>query len=179
MSEIIMYDSDEAAHQQTVTGWVSKRGFFYGDDERAARWDGCTHLICECGRVMEKSWTKCITCRRQKAVDEYNKKEKKQWNGTDMLYSETLDKFFLDEEEVSEYVEEIADAPVEDFRFIICEPVFAHEIEPADYYGLDWDDECDVPQELKDAFDELNDKIRECKTPLYWKPGKYAAIMVK
>lgn len=175
MSEIVMYDSDEAAHQATVTGWVSRRGFFYGKDEHMARWDGCTHLICECGRVMEKSWTKCITCRNKGDIERYNKKEKKEWNGTDMLYSETIDKFFDDEEELTEYAELVAEAPIEDFRLVICEPVFAHEINPDEYYGLE--EEGELPIEIKDAFDELNDQIRECKEPLYWKPGKYAAII--
>lgn len=47
---MIMRESAEAASFQTVTGWVSSNGHFYGNDERTARYDGCTHQLCEsCG----------------------------------------------------------------------------------------------------------------------------------
>ena len=41
--QIIMEDSPEAASIQTVTGWVSRTGRFWGNDERMARFDGSTH----------------------------------------------------------------------------------------------------------------------------------------
>ncbi|WP_322847378.1 hypothetical protein [Pseudomonas sp. B33.4] len=44
---IIMYDAPEAASLQTVTGWVSSGGRFFGDDENLARHCGATHRRCE------------------------------------------------------------------------------------------------------------------------------------
>lgn len=45
----ILYDSPEAASVQTVTGWVSSRGMFCGNDEHMARHHGSTHRVCEKG----------------------------------------------------------------------------------------------------------------------------------
>jgi len=42
---VVMEDSAEAASVQTVTGWVSRLGHFFGANEgaeRTARYDGCT-----------------------------------------------------------------------------------------------------------------------------------------
>jgi len=58
----VLYASDEAAQLVTVTGWRSRTGRFYGSDEHLARWDGCTHQICECGAEMPRGFTKCNTC---------------------------------------------------------------------------------------------------------------------
>ena len=38
--KIVTYDSAEAASIQTVTGWVSRSGRFWGNDEHMARYDG-------------------------------------------------------------------------------------------------------------------------------------------
>lgn len=58
MSEtMILPSSDEAAQQVTVTGWRSREGLFYGNDERIARWAGATHVECsECGKPTPKPW---------------------------------------------------------------------------------------------------------------------------
>ena len=47
----ILFTSDEAAkYTDGISGWVSRDGFFWGKDERAARYHGCTHVLCEdCG----------------------------------------------------------------------------------------------------------------------------------
>ncbi|MEQ1969482.1 ead/Ea22-like family protein, partial [Xenorhabdus nematophila] len=45
--KIVMYDSPEAAQIKIVTGWVSRDGRFWGDDERMARYCGATHRQCE------------------------------------------------------------------------------------------------------------------------------------
>lgn len=37
--KIIPYDSAEAASIQNVTGWVSRSGRFWGNDEQMARYD--------------------------------------------------------------------------------------------------------------------------------------------
>ena len=67
----IRYDSPDAAQQVTVTGWQSRDGRFYGNDEHLARWAGCTHLICACGAEMEKGYNICKTCRRKADAEQY------------------------------------------------------------------------------------------------------------
>ena len=49
--EVVMIDDPRAATLVTVTGWRSMDGRFYGDNEHAARWAGCTHVKClACGK---------------------------------------------------------------------------------------------------------------------------------
>ena len=60
-NEMILNTSDEAAHFVTgLSGWVSRHGHFYGNDERLARYDGCTHTVCECGKPCEKGWDRSL-----------------------------------------------------------------------------------------------------------------------
>ena len=84
MSKIILYDSDEAAKFVTgISGWVDRRGVFFGDShdsEDVARYSGCTHRCCSCGNVMEKYHTKCAVCREREATERYKKREKKDWD---------------------------------------------------------------------------------------------------
>ena len=43
IKKIILPESPEAASIQTVTGWVSSNGRYWGNDEHMARYDGSTH----------------------------------------------------------------------------------------------------------------------------------------
>ena len=103
--EMVMFNSDEAAHLQTgISGWVSRNGRFFGNDERAARYDGCTHTICEdCGGPVERGWLVCEDCREKKAIANFNAMPKEVWNEEDGIYSESYDKYFWSWEEVDDY----------------------------------------------------------------------------
>lgn len=66
--EMILASSPEAASIQTVTGWVSRGGRFWGDDEHMARYCGSTHRLCEAnpehGPVENRSY--CEACHAEK-----------------------------------------------------------------------------------------------------------------
>lgn len=173
-NKIIIFDSDEAAQKKTVTGWVSGNGFFYGDDERSARFMGCTHIVCHCGLITRKENIQCESCRNKYKLERYRAMPFKEWNGTDFLYSESADKYFYDSEDISDYCEEEG-IPVESLRFIICEPVYPEEINLSEIYSnlLPDDSEGELPEYLIDAENELNRIIREEGEPLSWMPGKY------
>lgn len=173
-NKIIIFDSDEAAQKKTVTGWVSGNGFFYGDDERSARFMGCTHIRCKCGMITEKQYTACEFCRNKNKLERYRSMPFKEWNGTDFLYSEMADKFFFDSEEILDYCEEEG-MPSKSLRLIICEPVYPKEINLSEIYSdlLPEDSEGELPEYLVAAENELNQIIREKGEPLSWMPGKY------
>jgi hypothetical protein len=57
---------------------------------------------------------------------------------------------------------------------LICEPVFAEEIDPGEYYYDLLSEDSPIPAEIEEAFERLNAAIRDCKTPLCWEPGKFA-----
>ena len=172
--KVILPDSPEAATYQTVSGWVSAKGHFYGKDERLARYDGSTHRPCsECGELIEKN-SYCRPCHAKKEIAKYDAMPRKEWDGTTPLYSETADQYFFSEDELRDY-SEVEGPTIEEMRLTICVPTYAGEIEPSELYERELPEEGDIPEELQKAFDDLNEFIRESKIILSWTPGKFAA----
>lgn len=174
--KIILPDSEEAASIKTVTGWVSRNGHFWGDDERMARYDGSTHKKCEeCGKIIPMA-SYCTNCHARKEIEKYNKMERKEWNEADALYSFSADQYFFSRTDLSDYCENEGVLP-DDLLLVICEPSYATTVDPADYYQDELPEDGEVPFAVQEAFDELNAKLEENKTILSWFPGKYAAII--
>ena len=171
--EMILNTSDEAAHYVTnLSGWVSRNGRFYGEDERMARWDGCTHVVCrDCGQPVERHWLFCSDCRNRKDKERFRAREKKPYDGKP-LFSNTHDKFFFTLEDLYDFCDDEEIVPAE-LELVICEPVLARRIDPNEYYSSSLPDDGEVSDELREAFDKLNEVIQKEK-PLSWVPGKYA-----
>jgi hypothetical protein len=170
----VMYASDEAAQKVTVTGWRSRAGRFYGDNEHLARWDGCTHQICDCGVEIERGWTKCHVCRQKNRLEKYEAMPFKEWDGETMLTLHDDDKYFRDEDELMDYCE-MEEIPLEELHLVICEPQYAHQI-CEDYYSdlLPEDmtlDDC--YSELAQAIEKVNELIRKKEKPISWSGGKF------
>lgn len=178
MEEIVILPNDErAASIQTVTGWVSRTGHYFGlgpQSEDMARYDGSTHRKCDCGRIIAKNGY-CRECHDRREREKFDKMERKPWNGTDALYSQSEDRYFFDGDELDQYCEEEETTP-EALRLIICVPTYAHGIDPVEHYCNDLpEDRDEVPDEVREAFKELNDRLEEAKVILSWFPGEYAA----
>ncbi len=96
----------------------------------------------------------------------------KDWDGTQPLYSVQLDKYFwsLDELLKSSHPA-IYGSDSSDLR--LCEPVYFDEINPDEHYIDILPEDEEVPNEIYDAFEELNKKIREYKAAASWQPGEY------
>lgn len=172
--KIIMKDSPEAATLQTVTGWVSARGNFYGKNEDAARWDGCTHVKCSgCGGPSQKSWTLCEPCREKKAVEAYKALPSAPWTkDVKMVYSDSLSKYYSGIEDVEEDVEE--GSSLEPLRLLLCTGVRPRHV---DIEALcedrlpDDDNYYELPIALLDACDALN-KVIDSMDPTAYVPTK-------
>ena len=173
--EVIMYDSPEAATYLTdIEGWVSRTGLYFGENEGLARYDGCTHQPCkQCGRPALKPYTVCDECRQQFKIERYRARERKEWNEDCPVYSEALDCFFDSWGEINDVAYEDG-VGIEDLRLLICEPIFAEEIDPRKYYYAHLPEDSPIPAEIEEAFERLNAAIRDCETPLCWEPGKFA-----
>lgn len=170
----IMYDSDEAAQKVTLTGWRSRKGHFYGDNEHLARWDGCTHQICDCGAEMERGWTACYSCRDKKQLEKYEALPFKEWDGETPLTLHDDDEYFWEEDGLLCYCE-MNDLKPEDLRLVICEPNYAWQID-GDYYSdiLPEDQTLgDCYPELAEAIGKVNELIRREEKPLSWGAGKF------
>ena len=107
MSEqIIAYDSAEAASIQTVTGWVSRTGIFFGNDEHMARYDGCTHRQCGKCSALIPVHSYCRDCADKASIEKYASMPRADWNGSDMLYSKAHDVWFQDADYLADYCDE-------------------------------------------------------------------------
>jgi hypothetical protein len=171
--KIVMRDSDEAAQLKTVTGWVSRNGQFYGDDERTARWAGCTHEVCDgCGKVIQRGW--CKGCREKKDVEKWLAAERAEYDGVAMLYSDSSDKYFSDEVEAEEYAEDNG-ISMDDLRLYICNPVYGRPIDSG-HFCDELPEDGEVPDSIGFAMDALNKAIKDAG-PLSWYPGKKVPIL--
>lgn len=176
-SQVVMFGSDEAAHLQSgISGWVSRHGRFMGGDERAARYDGCTHTRCEdCGEPVDKGRLICPTCGEARAIKRYLAMLKEEWNGKGMLYSDAADKYFSDWDEVEGYLED-STGTAESLRLIICEPEFLPLLDPSDYGCDSLAEDGELPDAVIQAINDFN-KVIKAVGPVSWMPGKKAAIV--
>jgi hypothetical protein len=166
--EIILDTSDQAATYQTgLAGWVSRDGFYFGDNkdsENIARYKGCTHRACrDCGNPTPKSYLICDKCRHKKEVKRYWAMPSKEWDGKTPLYSEELDQYFFD----LEYDE----MSLASMRLVICEPVKYRKLDE-DYWEDCLPEDGELPEDIKKAIDDLN-SILESTEPTSFMPGKF------
>lgn len=167
--KVIMYNSPEAATYRTnIEGWVNSEGRFWGKDEHMARWSGCTHKACACGKQMSKHYTKCEGCRNRANMERYNALPEKEYDG-EYLYSHVADKYFFSEDELLEYCEDEEVKP-EDLRLVFCEPNYLGTLE----LNCDEFPEDAVSKEVLSKLDELNRLIQAHK-PISYSPGKIRA----
>lgn len=172
--EMILIDSDEAAKRGTVEGWIGRDGFFYGNNEEAARYRGCTHKYCyECNNVIPRDGlTICKDCEYEKGIEKYNAMPHKEWDRETPLYSDSNDEYFSCEDEIDYFIEE-HECSIESLRLIICEPNRFRMLD-ASFFDDDLPEGGELPAELESAIDALNAVI-ESLPPVSWSPGKYAA----
>jgi hypothetical protein len=177
MSDMIMIDSDDAATYQTgLSGWVSRHGLFFGDDERAARFNGCTHVHCSaCGAPTPNSYTHCEACRKSRRIERFNALESRPWDGRDPVYLFDHDEFFFDEQAFLDWCD-ADDTDPASVRLVFAEPV-VHPGFDASYFDNhmpeDWD-YC-LPDRIQQALDALNVAIRDAG-PMCWREGKVRAV---
>ena len=170
-NEVILPESPQAASIQTVTGWVSRGGQFWGNDERTARVVGSTHRLCECGEIIEQR-SYCRKCADKRRKEKFLAMKRVPWDGVSMLYSEANDKYYSDPEEAQEDLDD--EETLDVLRLVICKPNYASldeddfsDLLPDDGYG-----DCDPPQHLLDAIEAFNADMKS--SPLSWSPGNEA-----
>lgn len=165
-------DSDEAArHVSNISGWVSRNGHFYGKDERAARYDGCTHRVCEdCGTPVPKTgFTVCTPCHEKRDIERYEKRERRPYEGG-MVYSDRQDRYFDSLADALEYAEDEGLEPA-DLRLLLCTPNYVTPLD-GDYCCDELPEDGDVPPEVANAIQAFNEAVKGIV--LSWSPSKSA-----
>lgn len=178
VDKVVLYDSPEAASFVTVTGWMSRNGIFYGDDERTARWYGCTHIPCEqCKEPTRKGYSICDKCRGVEERERYEKLERRPWTeGPVAIYRD--DHYFWDDDDILEYCEEEGINP-DRLMLVLCKPCdlpvldandFLKDVLPEDQYCED--------KGILEAAAAFNEAVKKA-TSIFWYPDKYAAVWRK
>ena len=175
--KVILFELDEAAKfTEGISGWVSRSGRFYGKDENAARYEGCTHVKCKsCDAVIEKHKSLCNDCTYKRKQELYKKKEKKEWDGILPLYSEYLHEYLYG----SDLNEAIDEHGEEKLMLLICKEVtLSHVNEDIFEHDLPEDVEFDdiSTKGLLDAMAKLNVEIDKIGA-IGYEPSKFAATI--
>lgn len=171
---IILMESPEAAEQVTVTAWKSRNGYV-SLSEQDARYDGATHFHCPvCGTPRHRrSSSVCHPCKEKQKLEQYSKAKVDDWDGLAMLYSDTLERFFNDPDEVIEEAEH-SNKSLADLRVFICLPRYADDAPiDADHWYDELPDDHEVPDGLQSLIDEFNAKLKGLPV-LSWMPGPCA-----
>ena len=174
--EIIPFDSPNAAQKINVTGWVSRDGYFYHDDERTARFSGCTHVKCsDCNALVPKTRLTCDYCQEKKDTERYTAMDKEEWDGFTPLVLFNTGIYFWSREDIDEYCHQTG-AKIDSLKLVICEGVDGPEFDPESFL-LDYLPEGDdVPEGIRKAATLLNKAIAEAGV-LSWHQGTTAAII--
>lgn len=166
----VMYDSPEAAYRKTVTGWVSRHGQFWGDNEHMARYNGCTHTKCNCGNKTKRGRSKCPVCEVFAKNKRYHNLPFKEWDHKTPLALYNDDVFFFDEDAIIDYLDEYELNP-EDLQLVYCRPEYLSEID-GDYWTDSLPEDGDFTKEFKDKLNEFNRFINK-QGPVSWFHDKY------
>lgn len=172
-TKTVMFESDEAAtHRTNLEGWVSRHGNYFGNlpdtAERAARYDGCTHRVCDgCGNATEKAYTHCSECRHENDVARYEVMPLKEWDGNTPLYSNHLNEYIF---EFYDFLNDY-DGDAEALRLVICEPVELTQIDE-DYWTDDLAEDYELPDDVAEALEVFNQSLKDAGT-VSWRAGKY------
>lgn len=170
----ILFESDEAAKPHTMQGWVSSENRFYAD-EAMARYDGCTHKTCACGRgVHEKHWTCCQLCRSEKDDLKFQQMPEVPFAQVDVCCLRSGETFFFDEQDLLDWCEDNSVDPWT-VQLVVCEPSWPGEVDPDDFFEDILPEDTateDASPEIAAAFQVLNDVISKNKKPFSWFPGK-------
>lgn len=169
MTEIIMIDSPEAANPHTMSGWLSRNGQFSAD-EYTARYLGCTHRPCtDCGAPAERQYTHCKACRDKREIERHKARKRKPWDGTAMIYSDALGRYYSDP---ADAIEDAENEGVGEPMLLICEPEYVRPIENDYFQDQLPEDEDDLPCEIAEAMDAFNAAVSG--VILSWVPGEFA-----
>jgi hypothetical protein len=175
LAEMVFAEDPDAATMEKRTVWMSLDGHMCVN-EAAARRVSATHRLCsKCNTVVvDKNHMMCPGCYEKRDIERYAKKPRVKWDGKGMLYSEVLEEYFSDMDEVEEALFERNEdsddlvLTLDDLRLVIAQPSYARTIDTS-YWFDDLPDEGDIPEWLSVAVETFNATL-EGQEPLSYGP---------
>jgi|GEM_PF-1643130 len=124
--------SESATYKENVSGWISRDGTFWGEDEEGARAHGSTHRRCgHCGNIVEK-YSYCKICDEKEKEELFKKMPEKIWNGKGVLYSRAEEWFYREWDGTNKDGERVS---FRSMKFVFCEEAEWPEICEDSFYG--------------------------------------------
>jgi hypothetical protein len=171
---------EDGAERVLRRGWMCSRcGTFYGNDpsaEHVARYCCSNDFPCECGARKGKHWTCCQSCRDKHDIERHAKRERRPWDGEQMLYSHVLDKYFSSPEDLCDHLEDNEDSRDRDaLQVVLCDPNRPRPFELVDFVSDDLPEDGDDfnPPGAAEIEKAVNDYLNGLGV-LSWSPGKCA-----
>ena len=162
--KVIMFDSPEAAQFKPVEGWVDSHGYFFGNDERTARYSGSTHTKCEaCGEV-HPTRSRCDRCYREAQQKRFLEFPVEKWDGVTPLCLYGTETYFFGES-VLDFIADLA--PDAEVQICKCKPGYLHTLD-ADDWCDDLPEDGELPDAVQTALDALNAAIKTAEPVCWW-----------
>ena len=176
-NKVIMYDSPEAAQLVTVTGWATKDGRFFGDNEHLARYVGSTHRHCDNNEdhAAYRSNAYCELCAAAKRLEAFNAMPVVEWDGETPLNLFDTDMYFHCSDQIDDFCFEY-ETKASDLPLVLCEPNNMQQVD-SDYWEDSFAEEVDLPTEIQCALNDLNAAIEEHGKAVSWSPGNKKVLL--
>ncbi|MCW7548413.1 hypothetical protein OO184_10785 [Photorhabdus sp. APURE] len=180
----VLDTSPLAAQYKTVTGWVSREGRFFGEDEYAARWNGADLITCKKNPHHEPfqkhSW--CTACRAEAIEKMYAEMSRQKWDGTTPISIFGDDEYFYSLDELLDfcYCNEVQP---QDLKLVLCQPVYPKKLDFDDTYEVIMDnrpEDVDIQNYYNPVIDDLIDRINyqiEKLSEISWKQSNIAVYI--
>ena len=166
---ILPSDPRAAVLVENVQIWKSVKGNLFISEE-AARDDSATHVPCVvCGEPAMKPLQRCPVHQEEYEAQEYLKREAMEWDGNSPVYSDSKDQYYSSMDHCLDDLED--GETLRGLRLLICKRSQLSELRDDQWYN-EISEEDEFPDELAQAIEEFNEKIRAIKIRWYF-PTKY------
>jgi hypothetical protein len=165
-----------------IPAWFTPDGYSFTNREQAL-YHVITHCKCKrCGTIIEKQRQYCSKCREVLDFNKYLTFPKKTWTYDTPIYSNVLDIYCTNDD--IEYIADENGYPLNDqflriFQFIHTQPIYLHTLNPYEIYEDLIPEGEDLYLFIEEAFDQLNEKIKESHnySPIAWEPDDIAVVL--
>jgi hypothetical protein len=175
MNNIILETDNESAVKVNLDLWKSSKGNYF-ITENSARYDGCTHIVCECGGLSVKPYTKCELCRSKIKDSIYNNLEVVKWDGETPLFDYDGYTYFYSEYEIEDYCND-NHINKSEIRLLLCVPCAITKLNE-DYYDDLIPENGELHKGIRDAIIEFNKSISAITDVVAWEPGKKRVVLI-
>jgi len=175
-------EDDEAAQLKTLTGWVSRDGYFFGNNEDSARYAGSTHRRCkDCSKPTQgKHWLRCDPCQATYDKQAHFKLPLVEWDGSTPIYSNYADTYFFNDGDLDDFLSDWDGEPGINLQCVICRPQRAYPIELTEMNCDNLADDCGSEMFTAKALmleELLNEELARME-PLSWYPANKERVLV-